>query len=650
MLKTEPGSQASGSPSAVAQHAAAPSGFSSLVWNSARCDTAKLVFFTNLGDGLDATDGGQSATWMSTFHEAELLPNQPKRTAWVLSHKRPQCFVIDTTVSSLNAANVQCGSAPGYMSALPSTYTGWTGDVQSSEGVKILPDGMFTPGTHIEYVFRRQDLSGPNVGQAFLCPDTTVVMPQAGESSFDGHRWFELNVLPDKWKGHEYDPTTNQACMLYVDNNDRRGDELAWVSVADTICATRTIDRGNNNGYAAPGGTGTQYGHVNDPASRVFKNKQAGTTWDMYGVKASESIDTGSGGIGSRLSYLDHSVGNLTDGKDAKLGPSPDMLAAYYRLVMVLSGDLNLSVLGPFANRSGDDIGLLKNYLLTSTVPKPYGLLAGGNGFVEDNSWNYLPGDPQYDFINQELGVDLNQTFFREGYRQVSGNPNQIADLIPAAAVNPTSNNFIYAVQNFCTFTLDNLAVINGTTTPNAVVGATYENLGGNGPYIASVVNPGDAAHPWKTETEGWDIYNMRTRFGVNMLGRAMYMYQVFTNVFGSLCTTAGPCPIIDVPTAGNGRQYVDFVGDFANNPLRSGVATVRFGLAQADRVDVVVYDVSGRQIRKLADRLFTAGEHTLTWDGVDDRGHMAPRGAYFTQIKYVNRRVTNARKLTILK
>ena len=41
MLMTEPGSQSSGSPSAVAQHAAAPSGFSSLVWNSARCDTAE---------------------------------------------------------------------------------------------------------------------------------------------------------------------------------------------------------------------------------------------------------------------------------------------------------------------------------------------------------------------------------------------------------------------------------------------------------------------------------------------------------------------------------------------------------------------------------------------------------------------------------
>ena len=651
MLKTEPGSQSSGSPSAVAQHAAAPSGFSSLVWNSARCDTQKTVVFSSLGDGIDATGGGQSAVWMSTFHEAELLPNQPKRTAWVLSHKRPQCFVIDTTVSSLNAANVQCGSAPGYMTALPHAYTGWTGDVNSSEGVSILPDGIFTPGTHIEYFFRRQDLSGPNVGTAYLCPDTTVVMPQAGESSFDGHRWFEVNVLPDKWKGHEYDPSTNQACMLYVDNNDRRGDELAWTSVADTIGATRTIDRGNNNGYAAPGGTGDQYGHVNDASSRVFKNKQAGTTWDMYGVKASESIDTGSGGIGSRLSYLDHSISNLTDGKDAKFGPSPLMLSTYYRMVMLLSGDLNLSILGPFANRSGDDVGLLENYLLGSTIAKPYGLLAGGNGFVEDNNWNYAPGDPQYDFDNVYLGVDLNQTFFREGYRQVSANPNAVADLVPAVAVNPTSNNFIYAVQNFCTFTLDNLAVINGTTTPNAVVGATYENVGGNGPYIASVVNPGDSAHPWKTEAEGWDIYNMRTRFGLNTNGRAQYMYQVFTNVFGSLCTVSGtPLIALDVPTTGNGQQFVDFVGNFTNNPLRTGVAVVRFGLAQSDRVEVDVYDVSGRQIRKLADRMFPAGEHTLTWDGVNDRGQLVPRGVYFTQVKYVNRHVTNARKLTVLK
>jgi len=524
--------------------------------------------------------------------------------------------------------------------------------VNSSEGVSILPDGIFAPGTHVEYFFRRADLAGPNAGNSYLCPDTTIVVPQPGESSFDGHRWMEVNVLPDRWKDHAYDPTTNAACMLYVDWNDRRGDELAWVAVADTIGATRTIDRGNNNGYAAPGGTGDPNGHVNDPASRTYKNKQAGTTWDMYGVKASESIDTGAGNLGSRLSYLNHSPLNLTDGMDSKLGPSPAMLAAYYRMILLLTGDLNLSLLGPFANRSGDDVTLLESYLLGSTVAKPYGLLAGGNGYVEDASWNDGPGTPQYDLISTYEGVDLNATFAREGYRQVSGNPNQVADLIPAPAVNPSSSNFIFGVQNFCTFSLDNLAVLNGTTTPNAVVGATYENVGVNGPYIASVVNPGDPAHPWKTETEGWDIYDLRSRLGMDTIGRTGYMFNVLTNVFGSLCTvgTNFCWPFTGVPGIGNDQQYVDFLGNFTNNPLRSGQAAVHFGLAQADRVEVVVYDIGGRQIRKLADRLFAAGEHILTWDGVNDQGHLAPRGIYFTQVKYVNRRIVNARRLTILK
>jgi hypothetical protein len=138
---------------------------------------------------------------------------------------------------------------------------------------------------------------------------------------------------------------------------------------------------------------------------------------------------------------------------------------------------------------------------------------------------------------------------------------------------------------------------------------------------------------------------------GLDTIGRAGYMFDVFTNVFGTLCRVTGtPLIALDVPTTSDGPRYVDAVGNFASNPLRGGVAEVRFSLAQADRVQAVVYDVSGRRIRLLADRMFPAGEHNLTWNGVDDRGQMAPRGAYFTQIEYVNRRIINARKLIILK
>jgi len=40
--------------------------------------------------------------------------------------------------------------------------------------------------------------------------------------------------------------------------------------------------------------------------------------------------------------------------------------------------------------------------------------------------------------------------------------------------------------------------------------------------------------------------------------------------------------------------------------------------------------DAAGRQVRTLANRDFTAGEHDLYWEGLDDQGHPVPRGIYF--------------------
>ena len=87
-----------------------------------------------------------------------------------------------------------------------------------------------------------------------MIPETTYGTPQRAEGSTDGHRWQEFSVLPDRWK----DPLTNDfprgagmACMLYVDLNDRRGDERVWVSVADSLGATALNRRGAHNGWQA---------------------------------------------------------------------------------------------------------------------------------------------------------------------------------------------------------------------------------------------------------------------------------------------------------------------------------------------------------------------------------------------------------------
>src|SRR5262249_27537368 len=86
----------------------------------------------------------------------------------------------------------------------------------------------------------------------------------------------------------------------------------------------------------------------------------------------------------------------------------------------------------------------------------------------------------------------------------------------------------------------------------------------------------------------------------------------------------------LDVPGA-RGRDVVDFL-KVGNALMRSAPAAVRLGIAHAGRVQVRVYDIAGRQVRTLADRVFPAGEATLAWDGTDDEGQKLARGVYFVR------------------
>jgi flagellar hook assembly protein FlgD len=65
---------------------------------------------------------------------------------------------------------------------------------------------------------------------------------------------------------------------------------------------------------------------------------------------------------------------------------------------------------------------------------------------------------------------------------------------------------------------------------------------------------------------------------------------------------------------------------------MRHGISTVRLGIPQAGRVQINIYDVAGRRVRALADRVFPAGEQELRWDGTDDAGNKVGRGVYFVR------------------
>ena len=185
------------------------------------------------------------------------------------------------------------------------------------------------------------------------------------------------------------------ACMLYVDQDDRRGNERVWVGVADSIGATRSEKYGAHNGWHAPGD-----GDVNDPVNFVRKHiGMPGTSWDMLGVKASESLNTNTGSIGSRggasaLSRSDPSNTQI-NGKSSRIGPSETMLNAYYKIMLMLTGDLNSGIFGPFTNKSQNDIKIMQDFLLSgSMTTTDRGFFGEGDGLVFHVAADQVGGQP----------------------------------------------------------------------------------------------------------------------------------------------------------------------------------------------------------------------------------------------------------------
>src|SRR5262249_10320395 len=158
--------------------------------------------------------------------------------------------------------------------------------------------------------------------------------------------------------------------------------------------------------------------------------------------------------------------------------PTPGMLNLY-KVIVLLTGDLNYYLLGPFKDRSANDVGILEDWLKGSSPVARRGLLCGGDGFVED-AHTLRVGSSQQLFVSTCLGAVLDPTSGSIGYRRGSSNQTSVVDVIPQVP-DLGAPNATYGIRNRCYTTNDVLAVVNGTQTPNAVAAADYQNFGANG-------------------------------------------------------------------------------------------------------------------------------------------------------------------------
>lgn len=82
-------------------------------------------------------------------------------------------------------------------------------------------------------------------------------------------------------------------------------------------------------------------------------------------------------------------------------------------------------------------------------------------------------------------------------------------------------------------------------------------------------------------------------------------------------------------------------------NPARSQVA-VSYALPEECRVNLRVYDITGRLVKTLADGVEKAGYNKVTWDGRDEMGREVATGTYFYRLTAGD--FTAVKKMTILR
>jgi hypothetical protein len=97
-----------------------------------------------------------------------------------------------------------------------------------------------------------------------------------------------------------------------------------------------------------------------------------------------------------------------------------------------------------------------------------------------------------------------------------------------------------------------------------------------------------------------------------------------------------------DTPRTGTLRLAAN-----APNPFNP-TTEIRFEVPRTGPVDLAVYDLTGRRVRTLVSEVLPAGERSVTWNGRDASGNLAPSGIYFYQVAVDGE--SRTRKMTLVK
>jgi hypothetical protein len=466
------------------------------------------------------------------------------------------------------------------------------------EGVEMLPDSLFTPGTTIYYLIRTSYL--PCTGPYNYLP--------FGADPNDVSTMYEVNVLPDFCK----DPLS---CLLYVDYCNSG----AQVPIENALALLgRTWDRFDLRGAGAHEGNG-------------IGNRKLGP--GKYRLMGPPHTGLSRGPIGPSLQHL-----------------------AQYKAMLLSTGNSGTGVVisDGGTGTPGDptnDVGFMEDWINEGTYK---GLWLNGTNIATDfatATWGPKPG-----FLQHVLATQL----VSSSYREASGHPITEGCRVLKTRSGEMGIQNTYSVRDSMRLTCSSCPTASNNdclfVCPGELgvknLSAMYDMSG----LYASVDHifkaPNAPYDTVRTKIDGFSVHNLRNLSppcgNVDNIGIALWIRDVlggnnnkgyFYDAAYSVqyCPSVGvEDPILDAPGGplDPGRRYVDALFQNYPNPFRrlSGT-TIHYTVKKASKVEIRIFDVAGRLVRSMTESA-ELGDNYVTWDGKTSNDREVASGVYFYELK----------------
>ncbi len=269
-----------------------------------------------------------------------------------------------------------------------------------------------------------------------------------------------------------------------------------------------------------------------------------------------------------------------------------------------------------------DELGV--EVIYTSTLPEEFEMFRSVfvclGGFLESSAISQEEAQSLVNYLNEGGNLYMEGAMTWTFDEQTSLHPK-----FNAGATQITFTNF------------DQVTGIEGTFTE----GMAFTFSGANN-FVPCVMNPEEPAYPIFTADGNEEMYiatanpvwNYKTVGAVTefgSLGDETYTEQRRDYLYAILEFFDLEDYVVGVPGIENAIQRTPAISAYPNPFVHD--ATITISLEDVAKIDIDIYDLSGKHIRKLSSEIMNSGSHEITWGGYDDFGRQVPPGIYIYQV-----------------